>query len=62
MPTVSDADPDSPDSDLYGSRAGAGYLGGVGGGPEIGNTALQSSLGTLAGLGFGSVARLSLLP
>lgn len=55
-----DSDPDSPGgpasegSDLYGGTGGAGYYGGIGGGPDGGpETALQTSMGTLAGLGFG---------
>ncbi|KAK4055358.1 hypothetical protein OIO90_003196 [Microbotryomycetes sp. JL221] len=62
-----DFDPDSPQSssvaseqhlpssDLYGGVGGAGYYGGVGGGPPgaPGESALQTSMGTLAGLGFG---------
>ncbi|SCV70288.1 BQ2448_1682 [Microbotryum intermedium] len=48
-----DADPDSPESDLYGGASGAGYYGGVGGGPQGGESTLKTSMGTLAGLGFG---------
>lgn len=50
-----DADPDSPVIDEgYGGVGGAGYKGGVGGGPEVsGNSPLSASMGTLAGLGFG---------
>ncbi|GAA5937487.1 hypothetical protein JCM10213_007255 [Rhodosporidiobolus nylandii] len=46
-----DSDPDSPG--LYGSTGNAGYYGGVGGGPHGGESTLQTSVGTLAGLGFG---------
>ncbi|KDE07408.1 hypothetical protein MVLG_02275 [Microbotryum lychnidis-dioicae p1A1 Lamole] len=48
-----DADPDSPGSDLYGGASGAGYYGGVGGGQQGGESTLKTSMGTLAGLGFG---------
>ncbi|GJN89865.1 hypothetical protein Rhopal_002854-T1 [Rhodotorula paludigena] len=47
-----DSDPDSPAA-TYGGTTNAGYLGGVGGGPEGGESALQTNVGTLAGLGFG---------
>lgn len=52
-----DSDPDSPGNpvELYGGAGGAGYYGGVGGGPPGGESALQTSMGTLAGLGFGWV-------
>ncbi|GAA6004802.1 hypothetical protein JCM11491_002236 [Sporobolomyces phaffii] len=46
-----DSDPDSPS--VYGGTTGAGYMGGVGGGPQGGESALQTNVGTLAGLGFG---------
>ncbi|GAA5892870.1 alpha-ketoacid dehydrogenase kinase family protein [Sporobolomyces salmoneus] len=46
-----DSDPDSPS--VYGGTSGAGYMGGVGGGPQGGESALQTNVGTLAGLGFG---------
>ncbi|GAA5870229.1 hypothetical protein JCM8547_006921 [Rhodosporidiobolus lusitaniae] len=49
-----DSDPDSPlSSELYGGATNAGYLGGVGGGPQGGESTLQTNVGTLAGLGFG---------
>ncbi|GAA5871295.1 hypothetical protein JCM1840_004405 [Sporobolomyces johnsonii] len=48
-----DSDPDSPSSDMYGGTGNAGYLGGVGGGPQGGESTLQTNVGTLAGLGFG---------
>ncbi|TNY19081.1 pyruvate dehydrogenase kinase [Rhodotorula diobovata] len=47
-----DFDPDSPAA-TYGGTANAGYYGGVGGGPQGGESALQTNVGTLAGLGFG---------
>ncbi|BGP38957.1 hypothetical protein JCM10450v2_002914 [Rhodotorula kratochvilovae] len=47
-----DFDPDSPAA-AYGGTATAGYYGGVGGAPQGGESALQTSVGTLAGLGFG---------
>lgn len=50
-----DSDPDSPDAELYGGASGVGYLGGAGGGPPGGESTLKTGLGTLAGLGFGSV-------
>jgi len=40
---------------VYGGTTGAGYMGGVGGGPQGGESALQTNVGTLAGLGFGYV-------
>ncbi|BGP31068.1 hypothetical protein JCM10296v2_002832 [Rhodotorula toruloides] len=46
-----DSDPDSPAT--YGGVSNAGYLGGVGGGPEGAESALTTNVGTLAGLGFG---------
>ena len=55
-----DADPDSPESDVYGGEGGSGYYGGVGGGPGGPDSALKTELGTLAGLGFGYVDSLSL--
>lgn len=48
-----DSDPDSPAAASYGGTSNAGYLGGVGGGPQGGESALQTNVGTLAGLGFG---------
>ncbi|BGP54669.1 hypothetical protein JCM8202v2_002256 [Rhodotorula sphaerocarpa] len=48
-----DSDPDSPSTASYGGTSNAGYLGGVGGGPQGGESALQTNVGTLAGLGFG---------
>ncbi|POY74010.1 hypothetical protein BMF94_2821 [Rhodotorula taiwanensis] len=48
-----DSDPDSPSTAVYGGTSNAGYLGGVGGGPQGGESALQTNVGTLAGLGFG---------
>lgn len=51
-----DSDPDSPS--VYGGTTGAGYMGGVGGGPQGGESALQTNVGTLAGLGFGSVSKI----
>ncbi|GAA5874896.1 hypothetical protein JCM3774_006562 [Rhodotorula dairenensis] len=60
-----DSDPDSPSASSsassssslgtasYGGTSNAGYLGGVGGGPQGGESALQTNVGTLAGLGFG---------
>lgn len=48
-----DSDPDSPAT--YGGVSNAGYLGGVGGGPEGAESALTTNVGTLAGLGFGYV-------
>ncbi|KAM0755679.1 alpha-ketoacid dehydrogenase kinase [Meredithblackwellia eburnea MCA 4105] len=48
-----DMDPDSPSYELYGGSGGAGYYGGVGGGPPGGESTLKTGLGTLAGLGFG---------
>lgn len=51
-----DADPDSPVqlSEEYGGLGGAGYKGGVGGGPDVpGNSPLATGMGVLAGLGFG---------
>jgi len=51
-----DADPDSPVqvADEYGGLGGAGYKGGVGGGPDVpGNSPLSTGMGVLAGLGFG---------
>lgn len=50
-----DSDPDSPSTASYGGTSNAGYLGGVGGGPQGGESALQTNVGTLAGLGFGCV-------
>ncbi|GAA5893999.1 hypothetical protein JCM8208_001304 [Rhodotorula glutinis] len=47
-----DFDPDSPAA-AYGGTANAGYYGGVGGGPQGGESALTTNVGTLAGLGFG---------
>lgn len=49
-----DFDPDSPAA-AYGGTANAGYYGGVGGGPQGGESALTTNVGTLAGLGFGCV-------
>lgn len=54
-----DFDPDSPAA-TYGGTANAGYYGGVGGGPQGGESALQTNVGTLAGLGFGCVDTLFL--
>lgn len=55
-----DSDPDSPAAASYGGTSNAGYLGGVGGGPQGGESALQTNVGTLAGLGFGCVLSPSL--
>lgn len=51
-----DQDPDGPRKDLYGGTGNAGYYGGVGGGPAgdpAADSTLRTSMGTLAGLGFG---------
>ncbi|GAA5900633.1 hypothetical protein JCM6882_000927 [Rhodosporidiobolus microsporus] len=49
-----DSDPDSPGGgDLYGGTSNAGYMGGVGGGPQGPETPLTTNIGSLAGLGFG---------
>ncbi|GAA5839510.1 hypothetical protein JCM11251_002744 [Rhodosporidiobolus azoricus] len=53
-----DSDPDSPadlsgPGDLYGGTSNAGYMGGVGGGPQAPETPLTTNMGSLAGLGFG---------